>query len=200
MGARHALFRPFAVPGTVEIPESPRGRYGADRKTRQGRSRFCRAAVLRLRRKGCDNYLPRTIRSRCPGFGCGSAPIQAMTSAGPSLSPTRHTGRRAQSSATRNPGMAVVAVRRQLSTGANDRTSHASRRDGGSSWIGGERGGSDLLGRRTRRARMSFGLGGIARELIDLLLEDQRRPWSGSHDGLPLAGPHYLPHYLPHHL
>jgi hypothetical protein len=52
MGARHALFRPFAAPRPAEIPESPRGWYGADRLTRQGRRRFCRAAVLRLRPAG----------------------------------------------------------------------------------------------------------------------------------------------------
>ncbi|MBP1064965.1 hypothetical protein ABIE85_002514 [Bradyrhizobium diazoefficiens] len=37
-----------------------------------------------------------------------------------------------------------------------------------------ERGVGDLQDRRTRRARMSSGPGGIARELIDLPLEDQR--------------------------
>ncbi|MEY9743527.1 hypothetical protein ABIF65_002901 [Bradyrhizobium japonicum] len=41
--------------------------------------------------------------------------------------------------------------------------------------IGGERGVGDGLRRRTRRARMSFGLGGIAQELIDLVMEDQRQ-------------------------
>lgn len=38
---------------------------------------------------------------------------------------------------------------------------------------GRERGGGDLVG-RSRRARMSFGLGGIARRLIDLLTEDRQ--------------------------
>ncbi|TCU76952.1 hypothetical protein EDE08_102495 [Bradyrhizobium sp. R2.2-H] len=38
---------------------------------------------------------------------------------------------------------------------------------------GRERGGGDPVG-RSRRARMSFGLGGIARRLIDLRTEDRR--------------------------
>lgn len=38
---------------------------------------------------------------------------------------------------------------------------------------GRERGGGDVEGRRARRARMSFGLGGIARMLIYLVAEDR---------------------------
>lgn len=56
--------------------------------------------------------------------------------------------------------------------GAGARLANAS--DRAASRTGRERGGGDLLVGRSRRARMSFGLGGMARELIDLLAED---PW-----------------------
>lgn len=38
MGARHARLRPFSAPRRWTIPESPRGWYGADRRTRQAGS------------------------------------------------------------------------------------------------------------------------------------------------------------------
>lgn len=89
MGARHALFRPFAAPRPVEIPESPRGWYGADRQTRQGRPRFCRAAVLRLRRRGRGRDLPRITRSKCSD-SCVRQRTQTHAIAGGD--PRRHPG------------------------------------------------------------------------------------------------------------
>lgn len=132
MGARHALFWPFAAPRTVEIPESPRGWYGADRKTQQGRQRFRRAVVLRLRRRDQDNdrdgWLPRTIRENRTFFLLRRrAQTQATTS----------TGAPTVTQATYWPIVsrprAEWVPQRHVSTAAVMRTSHASRRDRGSS-------------------------------------------------------------------
>jgi len=148
-----------------------------------------------------------------------------------------YRGRAAKSTtrtgAQRHPGDTLAASSsEQHSQGAGDgrdrgarktrihrrdgQTSHASRRDRGSSgecvgWrtrIGRERGVGDLPGRRTRRARMSSGPGGIARQLIDLPVEDQRYQSAKQTEGQDQAGPRpdrrsftlACPRRLPHHL
>jgi len=67
----------------------------------------------------------------------------------------------------------------------------ANASDGRRQQIGGERGGN-VLG---RRARMSFGPGGIARELIDLVVEADDEPVRLSR-WPTLACSSHLPHHL----
>src|SRR3569623_3449508 len=107
MGARHALFRPFAAPSTVEIPESPRGWYGADRLGRQGRPQFCRAAVLRTRRTGRGSYLSRIARENGSGLRVRRRPqTHATTRTGaPTVTQATYWPTVPQSSAANRPVM-----------------------------------------------------------------------------------------------
>lgn len=151
MGARHALFRPFAAPSTVEILESPRGWYGADRPPQQGRAPISQRALGRdIHCWEGSPYLGRdAVKSR----------LQRRQALFPSSQ--RHAGdRNPQSNAAGNPAMPPEPC---VTTGPGlvQRMRRAVLRTGG------ERGGCDAPGRRARRARMSFGLGGIARKLID---------------------------------
>jgi hypothetical protein len=174
MGARHALFRPFAAPRTVKIPESPRGWYGADRLTQQGQSRFRRSAVLRLRRSGRDSYA-RWLTTKMLGF-LGSAahsnPGNDRRRSPPAAAAADFANGLPRAAQPREPMMVRAAIRtgaaRILSTAANDRKSHASRRGRVSSGeCVGPRRIPDrprarrrrLLVGRSRRARMSFGPG-----------------------------------------
>ncbi|MBB4359766.1 hypothetical protein GGD65_000764 [Bradyrhizobium sp. CIR18] len=50
-----------------------------------------------------------------------------------------------------------------------------------------ERGDGDILGRRARRARMSFGLGGIARELIYLVRKSGGARWRPPYPALTIC-------------
>src|SRR6185369_16000963 len=113
MGARHALFRPFTAPRTIEIPESPRGWYGADRQSQQGRPQFCRAAVRGLRHTGRGSYLPRVVRDNCPVFRVRQrTQTQAMTSTGaPTVTQATYWPTVPQSSAASRPVMVAAASR-----------------------------------------------------------------------------------------
>lgn len=82
MGARHALFRPFAAPRAVKIPESPRGWYGADRHGQQGLPRSRRSAVRRLRRSVRASYLLRADRPKSSGFAAAAHSAPAIAAAG----------------------------------------------------------------------------------------------------------------------
>ena len=142
MGARHALFRPFAAPRTEKIPESPRGWYGADRQAQQGRPQFCAAAVPRLR---C------TDQGSAGRMASGQNARVFRAAAHPDPGNDRRGG------PYRHPGdivLAAAAARGQVQqghvSGADGRTSHASRRDRGSS---GECVGADPASDRPRARR-----------------------------------------------
>jgi len=204
MGARHALFRPFVALRTVEIPESPRGWYGADRPPQQGRSRSAQVRSAVISAVGEAHF----IEAAQQNLPRGQAP---------SVTRATHWLRLPRSSTARGAGDGRDRGARKTRIHRRDgQTSHASRRDRGSSgecvgWrtrIGRERGVGDLPGRRTRRARMSSGPGGIARQLIDLPVEDQRYQSAKQTEGQDQAGPRpdrrsftlACPRRLPHHL